>query len=43
MYLARYAHQDAIALEREPTAKLNAWASQIEAILREEQDNAKGK
>lgn len=39
MYLAKYAHQDATKLEREPTLKLKAWANQIEQLMKEEKEN----
>lgn len=39
MYLAKYAHQDAIRLEQEPTVKLKRWADQIEQLMKEEQEN----
>ena len=39
MYLAKYAHQDAIRLERQPTIKLKRWADQIEQLMKEEQEN----
>ncbi len=39
MYLARYAHLDALRLEHEPTRKLMAWAQSIEALL--EAENAR--
>lgn len=39
MYLAKYAHQDALRLEQQPTLKLKAWANQIEKLMKEEQEN----
>ncbi len=38
MYLAKYAHQDAVRLERQPTAKLKAWAREIERLMEEERE-----
>lgn len=38
MYLAKYAHQDAVRLEQQPTAKLKAWANEIERLMEEEQE-----
>lgn len=39
MYLAKYAHQDAIRLETQPTAKLKRWANEIERLMKEEIEN----
>jgi hypothetical protein len=36
MYLAKYAHQDAVRLLDMPTAWLQSWAKRIEEIMDEE-------
>jgi hypothetical protein len=40
MFLAKYAHQNAIELEREPTIKLMSWVDRISDMHREEQEAA---
>jgi|HubBroStandDraft_5_1064220.scaffolds.fasta_scaffold204917_2 hypothetical protein len=41
MYLGRYAKQDAVALERTPTATVRSWVRRTEEILEEEAAEAR--
>lgn len=42
MYLAKYAHQDAIRMLDVPTAWLQSWARRIEEIMDEERHQLEG-